>query len=223
MVQFGPVVLEKGFVLFFKTITNPFPLRILCLKFVYIWPSGSRKEIKNVNCLQRDGQTFFFCWLSNSSMFFVEAVILKVSLGVRFLISEVVVDSEYRGHAKGLMGNFDGDATNDFVLPNGTFLDKNATRTERNIYNNFGQKCNQLIMICLYLCLIRFINFILHHLTINEDIQSLLFKLRICLKLSSWVFFRACKRKISFSLRQGINISQLHSPWLWANILRRDG
>lgn len=166
---------------------------------------------------------FFFCWLLNSSMFFVEAVILKVSLGVRFLISEVVVDSEYRGHAKGLMGNFDGDATNDFVLPNGTFLDKNATRTERNIYNNFGQKCNQLIMICLYLCLIRFINFILHHLTINEDIQSLLFKLRICLKLSSWVFFRACKRKISFSLRQGINISQLHSPWLWANILRRDG
>lgn len=79
-------------------------------------------------------------------MFFVEAVILKVSLGVRFLISEVVVDSEYRGHAKGLMGNFDGDATNDFVLPNGTFLDKNATRTERNIYNNFGQKCNQLII-----------------------------------------------------------------------------
>lgn len=152
---------------------------------------------------------------------FVEAVILKVSLGVRFLISEVVVDSEYRGHAKGLMGNFDGDATNDFVLPNGTFLDKNATRTERNIYNNFGQKCNH--MVCLYLCLIRFINFILHHLIINEDIQSLLFKLNICFSLSSWAFFRACKRKIALSLRQGINISQLHSPWLWANILRRGG
>lgn len=59
---------------------------------------------------------------------------------MRFLVSEVVVDNEYRGHAKGLMGNFDGDATNDFVLPNGTFLDINATRTERNIYNNFGQK-----------------------------------------------------------------------------------
>lgn len=64
---------------------------------------------------------------------------------MRFLISEVVVDSEYGSHAKGLMGNFDGNATNDFVLPNGTFLDENATRTERNIYNNFGQKCKHII------------------------------------------------------------------------------
>lgn len=76
---------------------------------------------------------------------FVEAVLLKFSLGVRFLISEVVVDSEYRGHAKGLMGNFDGNAANDFVLPNGTILVDNATGTERNIYNNFGQKCEHMI------------------------------------------------------------------------------
>lgn len=134
-----------------------------------------------MKCLQR--WTDIFLLTFKFFHVFVEAVILKVSLGVRFLVSEVVVDSEYRGHAKGLMGNFDGDATNDFVLPNGTFLDINATRTERNIYNNFGQKCNH--MICLYLCLIRFIYFILHHMIINEDIQSLLFKLRICLKLSS--------------------------------------
>lgn len=70
-----------------------------------------------------------------------KAIIVKVSLGVRFLISEVVVDSEYEGHAKGLMGNFDGNPTNDFILPNGTILNKNSTRTEREIYNNFGQQC----------------------------------------------------------------------------------
>lgn len=87
---------------------------------------------------------------------FVEAVLLKVSLSVRFLISEVVVDSEYRGHAKGLMGNFDGNAANDFVLPNGTILDDNATGTERNIYNNFGQKCEH--MICYNVLLLYVIN-----------------------------------------------------------------
>lgn len=76
---------------------------------------------------------------------FVEAVLLKVSLGVRFLISEVVVDNEYKSYAKGLMGNFDGNAANEFVLPNGTILDDNATETERNIYNNFGQKCEDMI------------------------------------------------------------------------------
>lgn len=43
------------------------------------------------------------------------------------------------------MGNFDGNAANEFVLPNGTILDDNATGTERNIYNNFGQKCEDMI------------------------------------------------------------------------------
>lgn len=74
-------------------------------------------------------------------VFFCKAIIVKVSLGVRFLISEVVVDSEYGGHAKGLMGNFDGNPTNDFILPNGTILNKNSTKTERDVYNNFGQQC----------------------------------------------------------------------------------
>ncbi|XP_052691021.1 uncharacterized protein LOC128168863 isoform X6 [Crassostrea angulata] len=68
------------------------------------------------------------------------SVILRVNIGVRFLVSEVVVDSTYSGFAKGLMGNFDGNATNEFILPNGTLLDENATKTERDIYFNFGQK-----------------------------------------------------------------------------------
>lgn len=68
-------------------------------------------------------------------------------MGVRFLVSEVVVDSTYSGFAKGLMGNFDGNATNEFILPNGTLLDENATKTERDIYFNFGQKCKLLVSI----------------------------------------------------------------------------
>ncbi|XP_065942276.1 uncharacterized protein [Magallana gigas] len=75
-----------------------------------------------------------------AASFLQTSIILRVSLGVRFLISEVVVDNAYRGCAKGLMGNFDGNATNEFILPNGILLDGNATKTERDIYFNFGQK-----------------------------------------------------------------------------------
>jgi hypothetical protein len=39
------------------------------------------------------------------------------------------------------MGNFDGNKTNEYILPNGTILDSGDTDTERKIYNNFGQKC----------------------------------------------------------------------------------
>lgn len=81
--------------------------------------------------------------------FSFSAIILRVSLGVRFLISEVVVDNAYRGCAKGLMGNFDGNATNEFILPNGILLDGNATKTERDIYFNFGQKCKKKISFLL--------------------------------------------------------------------------
>ncbi|XP_052712036.1 uncharacterized protein LOC128186279 isoform X1 [Crassostrea angulata] len=75
-----------------------------------------------------------------AASFLQTSIILRVSLGVRFLISEVVVDNAYSGFAKGLMGNFDGNATNEFILPNGTLLDENATNTERDLYFNFGQK-----------------------------------------------------------------------------------
>ncbi|XP_065942268.1 uncharacterized protein [Magallana gigas] len=75
-----------------------------------------------------------------AASFLQTSIILRVYMGVRFLVSEVVVDSTYSGFAKGLMGNFDGNATNDFILPNGTLLYENATKTERDIYFNFGQK-----------------------------------------------------------------------------------
>lgn len=66
---------------------------------------------------------------------------MKVTLGVRFLTIEAVVDSKYNGSVIGLMGNFDGNSTNDFILPNGTFLKPEDVNTERKIYNNFGQFC----------------------------------------------------------------------------------
>jgi hypothetical protein len=73
------------------------------------------------------------------------AIILKVSLGVRFLISETIVDNAYKGFVKGLMGNFDGNSTNDFILPNGTILDETKMQKEKDIYFDFGQQCKLLL------------------------------------------------------------------------------
>jgi hypothetical protein len=71
----------------------------------------------------------------------VTDITVKISLGVRFLALETVVDERYMGEVTGLMGNFDGNSTNDFVLPNGTILYGSDVNTERGIYNNFGQLC----------------------------------------------------------------------------------
>ena len=66
---------------------------------------------------------------------------IKISLGKRFLICETLINENYKGQTIGLMGNFDGNKTNDFILPNGTSLPENATNSERKIYYNFGQHC----------------------------------------------------------------------------------
>eukprot|EP00105_Crassostrea_gigas_P042845 XP_019926993.1 PREDICTED: uncharacterized protein LOC105338278 [Crassostrea gigas] len=82
--------------------------------------------------ITRDNQTYIATFLRTS-------ITLKVTLGVRFLTIEAVVDSKYNGTVTGLMGNFDGDSNNDFVLPNGTILQAEDVISERKIYNNFGQ------------------------------------------------------------------------------------
>lgn len=55
-----------------------------------------------------------------------------------------MVDEKYSGQVVGLMGNFDGNSTNDFILPNGTILYGSKVDSERKIYNNFGQQCEYL-------------------------------------------------------------------------------
>ena len=52
-----------------------------------------------------------------------------------------MVSEDYKGNVSGLMGNFDGDKDNDFILPDGTILPKSEVENERKIYYNFGQKC----------------------------------------------------------------------------------
>lgn len=70
---------------------------------------------------------------------------IKISIGQRFLICETLVNQIYKNQTRGLMGNFDGNKSNDFVLPNGTILNENQTKTERQIYYNFGQLCKERV------------------------------------------------------------------------------
>lgn len=68
-----------------------------------------------------------------------------------------MVDAQYNGQVVGLMGNFDGNSTNDFILPNGTTLDADDVKSERQIYNNFGQLCKFLFLILIgFIMVIRF-------------------------------------------------------------------
>lgn len=68
-------------------------------------------------------------------------ITVRISLEKSMLLSETLVNKQYKGQTSGLMGNFDGNDSNDFILPNGTVLDENSTKTERDIFFNFGQHC----------------------------------------------------------------------------------
>lgn len=67
------------------------------------------------------------------------------------LLSDTLVNKKYKGLTSGLMGNFDGKDSNDFMLPNGTVLDEKATKTERDIFFNFGQHCKFILMTTIYI------------------------------------------------------------------------
>lgn len=62
------------------------------------------------------------------------------------------MDAAHKGNVSGLMGNFDGNSANDFLLPNGTTLTGSVVDSERNIYFNFGQACKFMTnaFICLF-------------------------------------------------------------------------
>lgn len=98
---------------------------------------------------------------------------------MRFLTIEAVVDSKYNCTVTGLMGNFDGDSNNDFVLPNGTILQAEDVISERKIYNNFGQMCNDFRLITnpqflqmLSICQSAFTSFMFWLIIIQNELNT---------------------------------------------------
>ncbi|CAL1534449.1 unnamed protein product, partial [Lymnaea stagnalis] len=70
---------------------------------------------------------------------FPSGVSLKFFMGIRSLEVSVEVAKSLQGNVSGLLGNFNGKADDDFILPDGTTLDVNKSKTERNILENFGK------------------------------------------------------------------------------------
>ncbi|VDI67896.1 Hypothetical predicted protein [Mytilus galloprovincialis] len=64
---------------------------------------------------------------------------LNLQVKTRQLTLSASVPEDFKGQVTGLMGNFDGDKTNEFVLPNRNILSSGDVDSERKIYNNFGQ------------------------------------------------------------------------------------
>lgn len=73
-------------------------------------------------------------------------ITVKISIQKRLLLCETLVNKKYKGLTSGLMGNFDDIESNDFMLPNGTELDENATKSERDVFYNFGQHCKFIFL-----------------------------------------------------------------------------
>ena len=77
-------------------------------------------------------------------MTFASGIRIEVSIRVGLLSFVVILPEEFRTQARGLMGNFDGNSTNEFVFRDGTMISDNSS--DRQIHN-FGQSCE-----CLYAC-----------------------------------------------------------------------
>ena len=70
---------------------------------------------------------------------FSNGLAVTVSVSLMSMLSIVVnVPVEYDSQTQGLMGNFNGNSTDDFIFPNGSMLDDGAT--DRMIHS-FGQAC----------------------------------------------------------------------------------
>ena len=63
---------------------------------------------------------------------------------MRLLTVVTIAPSDIKGQTLGLLGNYDGNPDNDYVLPNGTIIGPNITK--RELYNNFGQKCKHYLV-----------------------------------------------------------------------------
>uniref|UniRef100_A0A2C9KBW4 Cubilin n=1 Tax=Biomphalaria glabrata TaxID=6526 RepID=A0A2C9KBW4_BIOGL len=68
---------------------------------------------------------------------FPSGVSIKVYIAAKSLLIEYNVPKEYENFTVGLLGNFNGNTDDEFILPNGTVLPTNSS--EREIYHHFAK------------------------------------------------------------------------------------
>jgi len=62
------------------------------------------------------------------------------------LVMGTAIPGTFGGSLAGLLGNFDGISTNDFILPDGNVLE-NRYNSEKEIYYNYGQHCKYNVVL----------------------------------------------------------------------------
>ena len=66
------------------------------------------------------------------------AYVLTVTRREDILDFVINLEDSVRGNTRGLLGNFNGDSTDDFVMPNGIQVPVNASD---QMLHDFGQSC----------------------------------------------------------------------------------
>lgn len=77
---------------------------------------------------------------------FENGLSIKIKQNYNLLTFQIQSPDNFGGIVEGLLGNADGDPTNDFVYQNGTVLSINSTDRERH---DFGQSCKFSMTQCL--------------------------------------------------------------------------
>ena len=72
---------------------------------------------------------------------FSNGISITVSLLSGLLDIVAVLPRNFMGLTQGLLGNFNGNNTDDFIYPNGTLLDNDASDS---MIHGFGQTCKSL-------------------------------------------------------------------------------
>ena len=74
---------------------------------------------------------------------FMSGVGVEVKLQVGLLSFIIRLPQQFMGQAHGLLGNLDGNATNEFAYRNGTMIPDSSS--DREIHS-FGQSCKKIIL-----------------------------------------------------------------------------
>ena len=96
--------------------------------------------IPDVNDTNMNSSSVVFERSMNSSIIssFENGITVTVSVSQGILSFVATVPEEFRGNTTGLLGNFNGDATDDLAYPNGTVLGADPSDS---MIHNFGQSC----------------------------------------------------------------------------------
>ena len=109
-------------------------------------------NVTNVNDTFSDNTVDITRTESNSILsVFSNGLAVTVSVSLHGMLNIVVnLPVEYNSLTTGLMGNFNGNTTDDFIFSNGTMLDGG---TSDSIIHEFGQSCELNSNTCAYQCI----------------------------------------------------------------------